>query len=203
MSAVTVVDARAVDVPQMVDVHERSFPSEFLTSLGPDFLTWYYRRVIAAANGVALVAKTEQRVVGFVCGTYEGDGSGDSLVLEKAPAMRAAVSIVFGRPQRIPALLQRYRWLGSEGSTLEPFDIELASLATEPSVQGQGIGKILVRAFADRSISLSQEKISLTTNEYGNDGVIAFYEKLGFQRTRGFQRDRPMVQFIASSSSLI
>lgn len=202
MNDVAIRDAQLTDVATIVKVHERAFPTEFLTSLGPQFLTWYYKHAIRSSTSVCFVAVQGPQVVGFVCGSHDLAEADQSLLQQNADSLKAALSIITRRPQKLVALAKRFLWLRTERGELVPCDIELASLCADPDAQGKGVGRKLVQAFAREAESLGCETISLTTNEHGNDNVRRFYEKLGFELVGRFERDRPMVQFTAASAVL-
>lgn len=202
MTSIEIRPASRHDVESIVKVHQRAFPTEFLTSLGPSFLTWYYNRAIRSSDGICLVAVEIGEVLGFVCGSHEKEVSVTSVTDRNSDAVRAALSIIASRPQKLLPLSKRFLWLYSERGKLAKSDVELASLATDPTQQGRGIGRQLVQAFSHLAEELGCETISLTTNEHENDGVRRFYENLGFELTTQFERDRPMVQFIAPPSLL-
>lgn len=202
----TIVQTRMAerrDVPRIVEVHRRSFPSAFLTSLGSQFLSWYYVRAIESASGLCLVADRESDILGFACGSFEQEGRKVSIAPQVFPAIRAGINIVVARPKTIPALMKRSKWSREERHRLTRCDVRLESLATDPTYQKEGVGKILVKAYAASASVLGCRTISLTTAEFGNDGVIKFYESLGFEKTCHFQRDRPMLQFSARTIALV
>ena len=55
------------------------------------------------------------------------------------------------------------------------------SIAVEPTYQGQGIGKELVRAFLEEAKMRGLKYVNLTTDAVDNERVNHFYQKLGFQ----------------------
>ena len=56
------------DVHGVVEVHLGAFPGFFLTFLGKDFLSLYYRDIVNSPYGVALVCDKNGVIFGFVTG---------------------------------------------------------------------------------------------------------------------------------------
>src|ERR1035441_7652590 len=59
------------DLRDVVAVHIRSFPSFFLSQMGPRFLLCLYEELLCDPSGIALVCKQGHIVRGFVAGTTE------------------------------------------------------------------------------------------------------------------------------------
>ena len=67
--------------------------------------------------------------------------------------------------------------------------IELTYIGVAPDVQGGGIGRALLKAFTDASLSAGYDFIELTT-ETENLHALALYEKSGFVVKRTFREGR-------------
>ncbi|EON75381.1 hypothetical protein ADIS_4085 [Lunatimonas lonarensis] len=52
-----------------------------------------------------------------------------------------------------------------------------------PSVQGKGIGKLLIKEISGYASDRGDKSLTLNVNKY-NQNAIAFYQKLGFQKVR-------------------
>ena len=63
---------------------------------------------------------------------------------------------------------------------------ELSSIAVAPETSGNGLGKVLMRAFLTQARSMDAQCVYLTTDADGNDAVNAFYRDVGFKPTRRF-----------------
>ena len=70
LMTVTIAPLHPADVPQLVALHRRAFPSFFLSDLGPAFLTEFYRGFLTDPTSVTAVARDDRGdVVGGVVGT--------------------------------------------------------------------------------------------------------------------------------------
>lgn len=171
-------------------LHGRAFPGFFLSSLGPPVLREYYRTVLDYPGSCALVAIDCGRICGFVAGFAEPTGFYRHLRRRAlrflAPLLRAALrnpSTVVPMAQRVASLL------GHRGGSVPDDSVptavgswELASLAVDPQLQGQGYGSQLVASFIRQARVHSATHIVLRTDALENDRVNLFYERLGFER---------------------
>lgn len=173
------------DIHAVVDIHIRSFPSFFLTFLGPAFLYELYSATVDDLSGMGLVAKKEAEIFGFVTGTTQPTGFYRRLLWKRWWRFGlAAVGPVFKQPLIVPRLLRAFSM---------PFQVTqqgkrgtLMSLAVHPDAQGRGIGQSLVTAFLQEAVEWGLEQVDLTTDRFDNDAVNRFYERLGFVCARSF-----------------
>ena len=61
----TIRNANENDIESIVRIHCSAFKGFFLTSLGADFLKFYYLNFVRSKETVTLVAEDGNRVVGF------------------------------------------------------------------------------------------------------------------------------------------
>ncbi len=174
------------DMSEVVAVHLRGFPGSFLTSLGPSFLRLFYFGLASDRDGVAFVASSEGRIVGFVAGTLEQEGFYRRLLhSRKWRFALASGRALLLRPRIAPRLLRALRrpTEARESSA----SACLMSIAVDPERAGTGIGARLVEAFCKAVKERGRTALCLTTDREGNDRVRAFYEKLGFRVARTFR----------------
>ncbi len=171
--------ATACDLARIVDIHVESFPTFFLTSLGPRFLHCLYEEILADPAGIELVYKQEAVVAGFVAGTTEPRGFYRRLLTGRWHRFGlASVGPLLKNPLIAPRLLNAFR-----KSKEEPGGRRcglLMSIAVDPLTQAHGIGSALVMAFLEESRKRGLEAVHLTTDSHKNDRANRFYEKLGF-----------------------
>lgn len=181
-------DADRGIVGDIVAVHRRAFPSHFMTRLGSEFLRHYYRTVISFPLGTVLVARTDGRCTGFVCGF--GD-PGAFYAYYRSRRLRAAPFVIASllmSPGLIPQILRNLRRVSTmEGAASE---VELSSIAVDPEWGSQGIGSELLRAFLDIARRLEYRSVYLTTDAVDNDGVAAFYRRHGFIQDSSFMHGK-------------
>lgn len=194
---VTVKPATMVDIPDIVEVHQRSFPGFFLTFLGPRFLELFYEGLCRDPNAVLLVASVDGRVIGFVGGV--ADEREFFRALKKARAkdfIHAAMSSALRRPSIIPRLWRARR----RDSEIDAIDVPatLLSIGVDPGTQNLGLGRKLFNGFTATMESTGVSSFKLTTDARNNDQAVSFYEGLGLRRNRSFTtaEGRRMLEFL-------
>ena len=195
----TIRPMTAADIDAVVEIHLRSFPSFFLTFLGPAFLRLLYDAMTHDPEGIVLVYEWERVIQGFVAGVTHQSGFYRRLLQQRKWAFAwAAVGAVLRRPRIIARLWRALR--RPEESTQAATEACLMSLAVLPETEGQGIGRRLVRAFCNELARHQIPTVSLTTDQIGNDRVNRFYLRLGFQVVRTFvtPEGRAMNEYVLS-----
>jgi len=169
------------DISRVVEIHLASFPSFFLSFLGPRFLREFYRGTLNDPASFALVAVDRPgRIAGFVAGHVEPSGFYKRLLMRRGWAFAmASIGPVLRRPSIIPRLFRAMRYRG--GTPATPGGALLASLAVHPEMQAVGAGKLLVRRFAEECFRRGAAYIYLTTDREHNDAVNQFYQSLGWK----------------------
>lgn len=183
---VAVVQMQEDHVPEVVRVHLDSFQTFFLSFLGPRFLRELYRGVCSFDKGIGFVSLTpDGKVTGFVVGST--DPSRFFRVMIKRRWWKFALGSVAGvlkKPTIIPRLLRAF--LYPARTPAGDHIALLMQIGVSRTSQGGGVGAKLVRAFIDRARDRGAQRVILTTDADGNDGVNSFYQKLGFRKSRGF-----------------
>lgn len=172
-------------VAAVVEVHQQSFPSFFLTFLGPRFLRLLYTSIVESPQGVGFVYAEGGQVLGFVAGVANPSGFYSSLIRRRLPAfMMAACTAALRRPSIIARLFRALTYpsqtpAGNSSATL-------MSIGTRPDCQGRGVGKLLVEAFLGEMRGRGVRSVNLTTDRDNNDAINLFYRKLGFSWVRSY-----------------
>lgn len=173
------------DLPQVVDVHLKSFPGFFLTFLGHNFLALLYKNMQSDPEGVVLVATCNGQIKGFVAGTMYQIGFYQRLIKrQKWSFAVAALGALLKRPAIAPRLLRALR---------RPADVQhasaaacLMSIAVRPESACKGIGKQLVATFCQELARRGASSVCLTTDRDNNYRVNHFYQRLGFRLSRTY-----------------
>jgi ribosomal protein S18 acetylase RimI-like enzyme len=139
--------------------------------------TWFWYRfkyLNTLHNNEAYVALIDNKVVGL----------GSSVLPTDDPVtLRDKISVGILKIPFMTSFKSFYRMLELETanesltSLVEP-TMYVDHLAVDPSVQGKGIGKMLIQKLVDTADERFNGKIILTTNK---DSNIQFYSKFGFQ----------------------
>ncbi len=194
-SIITAMDSK--DISRVVEVHLQSFPEFFLSTLGPRFLSLYYRGVVDAPEGIAFVSLNETgSPAGFVAGTSNPRGFYKRLLKRDWLKFSfASVSTLLRNPRAVRRVA---RGLLHPGKNPVGDDVAgLFSIGVLPELQGTGAGKKLVHAFLEEARKRGCSKVFLTTDRDDNESVNQFYEKLGFAVGREFttQEGRNMNEY--------
>lgn len=169
------------DLDGVVAVHQSAFKGFFLTRMGSGFLRGYYQTVLDYPGSIALVACS-----GDASGPLQGFSVGfrdphHFYALFSARRRRLIPSMVFAMlrdPSLILQILRNIRRVGDQQETVHPGTAELSSIGV--AGQGGGIGSQLLEAFVASAAASGAQRILLTTDRDGNDGVRSFYERRGF-----------------------
>ncbi len=186
---------------QVVGVHLRAFPTFFLTFLGPRFLREFYGSFGVDPSGVGFVALGESdNVVGVVVGPLNPAGYFQRLLRRRWWAFcLASIWAVLRNPTVIPRLFRAVFYRGD--SPPGPDRSLLSSVAVDPGVQKQGVGRALVEAWVAEVRRRGSKGCFLTTDAVGNEAVNSFYCHLGwtlegsFTTPRGRQMNRYVLDF--------
>jgi ribosomal protein S18 acetylase RimI-like enzyme len=187
------------DLPQVVDVHLKSFPGFFLTFLGHSFLALLYRNMQSDPESVVWVASSDGEIEGFVAGVMHQSGFYQRLIKRQKWAFAAAaLGALLRRPSIAPRLLRALRQPAeAQHASAEAC---LMSIAVRPESEGKGIGKQLVTAFCQELARRGVPGVCLTTDQDDNDRVNRFYQRLGFRLSRTFitPEGRAMNEYVIS-----
>jgi ribosomal protein S18 acetylase RimI-like enzyme len=175
---------RLDELPQVVNLHMESFPGFFLSFLGPDFLSLFYRSVHEDPEGVLLVACTGTTIVG-VSAAVENQAAFYRRMLRRKWAFgRAALAAVIEQPAITLRLVRALNKPVEVQASVA--DACILSLAVLPEYRDQGFGEQLVDAVCRELTKRDAEAVCLTTDRVKNDAVNRFYQRIGFRLARTF-----------------
>jgi ribosomal protein S18 acetylase RimI-like enzyme len=169
----------------LADVHLRSFPGFFLSSLGPRFLSLFYERLITSAE-VVVVAIADSRLTGFAAGSTSPSGLFKRLIRRDAHRFALASLPAFLRSPRIGPRLVRALLKPSEAATRPPGAATLLSICVERESRGTGTAQSLLEAFVAEVRRRGAGTLDLTTDRDENHVVNRFYQRNGFSLQREF-----------------
>lgn len=177
---VVIQNATDKDVRDIVSIHIDAFKDFFLTSLGRDFLSFYYSCFIKSNEGVVMLAKEGESVLGFSAATIICKGFNSRLIKSNFFAFVClSIRLFIYNPK---ALLRLVKNLTKKSGTVEDDEdyAELYSIGVLSQGQGKGVGKKLLKETENAISRLNGGKISLTTDYYNNEKTIAFYKSMGY-----------------------
>lgn len=177
----TVSKIKKEEVIQIVDLHVKSFPGFFLTSLGDKFLFLFYNACLNNPHCIGVkVVDDKQMIVGFAIGTDVSIGFYKQIILSDLLSFaKISFGILFSRPKALFRLMNNLR---KSTSVNDKGDYpELLSIALREHVKGKGIGDLLLTNFENELILRGFTRVTLTTDYYHNDRAINFYLKNGYK----------------------
>ena len=173
------------DLPTVVQIHLTAFPTFFMTQLGPNFLTYYYKLVLDDPWRIFIVAENSIAVLGFVSGTLHPQRFYQQLRKHRWCLITKVIIALLREPLLLTRLIASYARAGHTADSFHNETCELTSLAVNPTCAGHGIGKGLVTTFIGL-VRGKRQKITLTTETTNNEKVNAFYHNLGFRIEESF-----------------
>jgi GNAT superfamily N-acetyltransferase len=182
---------RASLMPELEDivaVHLRAFPNNFLTLMGSSFIREYYRAVSEYKSNIFLVARNEESTLGFVSGFGNPVQFYSYYFSKRFELIPISLVAILKRPYLIPRILSNLSYMRrAHGSSSE---VELSSVAVLPERSGLGVGKGLIDAFVNKARQAGFESIYLTTDVRNNETGNNFYVNRGFRLERSLLQGR-------------
>jgi len=166
----------------------RSVMHLLLDDLGFPMILRYYQ---VARNDPSVVGfcaiSCSQEILGWVVGSPDPHALSSGLQRPRFWFLKQMLRLAIAHP---PVFLQvLLSVFFSSEQKLPPHTVELTYIGVAPEVQGSGIGRALLKAFTEASLSAGYDFIELTT-ETENLHALALYEKSGFVVKRTFREGR-------------
>lgn len=194
----TIRNANENDIEGIVRIHCSAFKGFFLTSLGADFLKFYYLNFVRSKETVTLVAEDGNRVVGFSAATTNCKGFNSRLIKSNLFGFcMLTLKLIFTNSKALLRLVKNLTKKSSEIDDNEEY-AELYSIGVDQSQQGKGIGKLMLTKTEVALKHKGVEKVSLTTDYNENEHAIGFYKSMGYKTLYEFVTypNRKMYRFI-------
>ena len=170
------------DVDSIVDIHLQAFKNFFLSSLGEDFLKFYYSCFIKNKDAVVLIAKDNDRIVGFAAATALCRGFNTALIKQNLFSFSlVGLKLFVTNPKALVRLARNMTKKSDEVQSEEDYaELYSNSIGVAPEGQGKGVGKELLSRMEQELLKRKVDKLSLTTDYYDNDRTIGFYKAMGY-----------------------
>lgn len=173
--------ASIADVNEIVKIHCDAFNGFFLTSLGPEFLKFYYSCFIKSAEAVTITAEEDGKIIGFASNTKVCKGFNGRLINNNLfPFGLLTLRLLVSSPSSLVRLVKNLTKNGDYDEGNEDY-AELCSLCVRSTAQGKGVGKMLL---AYSELLMKEEgvtRLSLTTDYYNNESTVGFYHSMGYE----------------------
>ena len=162
------------DVDTIVKIHLDAFKGFFLTSLGAQFLKFYYSCFIKSNETVTVVAEENGVIYGFSASTKVCKGFNSRLIKSNLFAFTIlSLKMLFTTPK---SLLRLVKNLTKKGESVEDDEdyAELYSIGVSKAAQGKGVGKLLLAESERVMKAEGVQRVSLTTDFYNNEQAVGF-----------------------------
>ena len=195
---ITYIKATDADLYEVANIHKERFPDHYLGKFSISLLYRFYKNLLDS-NQIFIVAKENQKVIGFVVG-------GEIQVIKERLSFFIKKNVLF---YGFEILIRPNTWVKSfeklKGIVIkqpsnqynlddhEPYT--LLSIATAKDSNGKGVGTGLVNAFDDELIKVG-DHYHLAVME-SNVGAIRFYEKNGFTVANRLPDELQMMKYLS------
>ena len=172
------------DVPKMVRLHLEVFSSYFLSKLGFQFLSRYYKLVIEYNESCCLIAMDKDgELIGLAVGFINSRKFYQKMMLKWHIFVIPIIYGLLTNPDLIARTLVNLKRVTnlSLNNKQTSIAMELASIAV--SNHNRGIGTVLMQEFKNETYKKDINKIKLYTDYDDNSSVIQFYTKHEFRIT--------------------
>ena len=183
-------------IGELADLHRKAFPAFFLTQLGLSFLKTLYRGYLDDPDSGIIAAEENGKIKGFIAYSNDYPKFYRNLIRNKIIqfAWCSALAAI-----RHPSFVKRLLGAFGKSSSVVKDEkyVELASICTDPAMEGQGIGSALIgflKSIVDFSI---YAYINLETDADNNEKANRFYLKNGFKKEREYltAEGRKMIEY--------
>lgn len=190
--------ATTKDIDQIVKIHQDAFGSFFLTSLGADFLRFYYTSFVKNKETVCLVAVDDNEVIGFSAATTKSKGFNTRLICSNIMVFIGwSFKMMVINPRALLRLVKNLT-KKSDSVTDDGEYAELFSIGVSSTYQGRGVGSLLLSETEALLLKKGVWRLSLTTDYENNDSAVEFYHRNGYKVLYVFNTypNRKMYRFI-------
>jgi ribosomal protein S18 acetylase RimI-like enzyme len=180
--------AEVEDASAVATLHCTSISEGFLATLGTAFLRRLYRRMVQSRHAFLIVSTSgeghaKQSIAGFVAGSGDLPGLYRQFMMRDGlmAAWSAAPRLVAAAPRAIETFRYGARQPKSDETTeAEDGEVELLSLAVDPTHRRHGRGSSLVAAFLDQATRSGAPSARVVVGAR-NERAIRVYRAAGFE----------------------
>jgi ribosomal protein S18 acetylase RimI-like enzyme len=169
------------DLDAVLPLHERAFAGSMGVAFGRPYLRPFLASFLDGAGRVFLVARLEDRPVGYVFGRPADDSDDRVLMWGVARGLLRHPGILRRKDIRaeLTRRLRRFDEPDEETPGLPGPTIDLFGIGTDPSAQGRGVGRALMAAFEADVVRLGFASARLSVYR-DNLTARGLYERCGW-----------------------
>ena len=186
----------ANDLNNIVKIHLESFPNFFLSSLGPKFLSKFYKSILLDKNGVGIGLFDNGELKGFAIGTKNKLGFYRNIIKNNLFSFSIIfIFILFKTPLKLAKII-RNLYMSSMPNSKQSIIPFLLSICIQPHESGKGLGKTIIKCFEDKMVSFGIKELFLTTDAENNEYTNLFYKRNNYKVENIFlQGKRKMILY--------
>lgn len=172
-------------IGDLANLHLKAFPAFFLTQLGFSFLKTLYLGYLEDQDSGIIVAEENGKIEGFIAYSNDYPMFYKNLIRKK---LIQFAWCSFLAAIRHPSFAKRLFSAFTKSDSVEKTEkyVELASICTDPVLEGQGIGTALIEYLISKVDFNEFAFINLETDADENDRANRFYQKNGFTLARQY-----------------
>lgn len=169
------------DVDTIVEIHLNAFEGFFLTSLGAEFLRFYYSCFVRSNETVTMIAEENGVIYGFSASSKFCKGFNSRLIKSNLIAFGLlSFKLLLIKPISLLHLVKNLSKKGENVIDNEDY-AELYSIGVCKSAQGKGVGKMLLLKSEQVMKEEGVTRVSLTTDFDNNEQAVGFYHSMGYE----------------------
>lgn len=169
------------DVDTIVEIHLNAFEGFFLTSLGAEFLRFYYSCFVRSNETVTMIAEENGAIYGFSASSKFCKGFNSRLIKSNLIAFGLlSFKLLLIKPISLLRLVKNLSKKGENVIDNEDY-AELYSIGVCKSAQGKGVGKMLLLKSEQVMKEEGVTRVSLTTDFDNNEQAVGFYHSMGYE----------------------
>ena len=169
------------DVDTIVEIHLNAFEGFFLTSLGAEFLRFYYSCFVRSNETVTMIAEENGVIYGFSASSKFCKGFNSRLIKSNLIAFGLlSFKLLLIKPISLLRLVKNLSKKGENVIDNEDY-AELYSSGVCKSAQGKGVGKMLLLKSEQVMKEEGVTRVSLTTDFDNNEQAVGFYHSMGYE----------------------
>ena len=169
------------DVDTIVEIHLNAFEGFFLTSLGAEFLRFYYSCFVRSNETVTMIAEENGVIYGFSASSKLCKGFNSRLIKSNLIAFGLlSFKLLLIKPISLLRLVKNLSKKGENVIDNEDY-AELYSIGVCKSAQGKGVGKMLLLKSEQVMKEEGVTRVSLTTDFDNNEQAVGFYHSMGYE----------------------
>lgn len=169
------------DIDTIVEIHLNAFEGFFLTSLGAEFLRFYYSCFVRSNETVTMIAEENDVIYGFSASSKFCKGFNSRLIKSNLIAFGLlSFKLLLIKPISLLRLVKNLSKKGENVIDNEDY-AELYSIGVCKSAQGKGVGKMLLLKSEQVMKEEGVTRVSLTTDFDNNEQAVGFYHSMGYE----------------------